>query len=83
GVTTDVARRVSEHQSGGRLAARYTRSRGSVILAYSVAVGEKSLAMRVEYRLRKLPATVKRNVIAKKMRLQKLLGLLDLQGDES
>ena len=34
GITTDINRRVAEHNSGGGLGARYTRGRGPVTLAY-------------------------------------------------
>lgn len=79
GVTTDVARRLQEHQSGGSRAARYTRGRRKIELAYAVDAGDKSLAMRIEYRLRRLPAARKREVAMLGMPLPRLLNLLEIQ----
>lgn len=62
GVTTDVERRLREHRGGGAKAARYTRSRHALALAYRVEVPDKSLAMRIEYRLKRLPAAEKRAI---------------------
>lgn len=83
GVTTDVARRLQEHRSGGARAARYTRSRRAVVLAYSVAVPDKSLAMRIEYRLKQLPASEKRAIAANAVSLSFLCERLGLEQPRS
>ncbi len=54
GVTTDPVRRLHEHRAGRTRAARFTRGATSVELRYAVAVGGRSLALRVEYRLKRL-----------------------------
>jgi putative endonuclease len=53
GVTTDPARRLREHNHGGR-GARYTRVRRPVVLAYVETSASRQEACRREYRLRRL-----------------------------
>lgn len=79
GVTTDVERRLREHRGGGARAARYTRSRRSMTLAYSAAVPGKSLAMRIEYRLKRLPAAEKRVIVRNGDSLTRLCERLGLE----
>lgn len=52
GWTTDVARRVSEHQEG--TASRYTRSRLPVALAWSKGMASRGDALREELRIKRL-----------------------------
>ena len=56
GVTTDLIRRVSEHNglSGVNKGARYTRSRKPVKLVYSEALQSRSLACQREAQIKKL-----------------------------
>jgi len=79
GVTTDVERRLHEHQAGQSRAARYTRSRQKVELAYSVEAGNQSLAMRIEARLKRLTPVEKRAVVAEQLSLAELLLRLGLE----
>ncbi len=53
GVTTDITRRVNEHNASPR-GAKYTKSRRPVTLVYSKAYSNKSLAMKAEYRFKQL-----------------------------
>lgn len=52
GWTTDVHRRVGEHQAG--TASRYTRSRLPVSLAWSKAMASRGEALREEHRIKRL-----------------------------
>ena len=52
GWTTDVERRVREHQAG--TASRYTRSRLPVALAWSKPVESRGDALREEHRIKRL-----------------------------
>ena len=52
GITTDVARRFMQHQSGK--GAKALRGKGELILVFSAPVGERSLALRMEYRIKQL-----------------------------
>lgn len=62
GWSTDVARRVREHQSGR--ASRYTRSRRPVTLAARWVVIDRSAALREEARVKRLPREQKLALIA-------------------
>ncbi len=59
GVTTDPDRRLQEHRAGLSRSARFTRGALSVELRYTVALGERSLALRAEYRLKRLSRSEK------------------------
>lgn len=59
GITTDLCRRVAQHngeQAGG---ARYTRARRPVVLVWSEPCANRSAAARAEYRVRSLPRPAK------------------------
>lgn len=62
GVTTDLARRLAEHNSpkGG---ARYTRARQPVRLVFAEKLASRSLACRREYAIKRLPAAAKKRLI--------------------
>ena len=53
GSTTDVARRLREHQNG--TGAKYTRTRPPVTLAYTEEAPDRSAAQRREAAIKKLP----------------------------
>jgi len=59
GITTDVARRVAEHNGEGGLGARYTRSRRPVQLVYQEAVANRAEAARREAAIKRLDRTRK------------------------
>ncbi len=59
GITTDPERRLQEHRAGRTKAARFTRGATLVELRYAVALGGRSLALRAEYRLKRLPRSEK------------------------
>jgi putative endonuclease len=52
GVTNDLQRRVAQHNAGK--GAKYTRGRGPCTLVVSWDVGDKSTALRLEHRFKKL-----------------------------
>ncbi|PSU59602.1 hypothetical protein C9I90_03040 [Photobacterium aphoticum] len=62
GVTTDVARRFSEHQSKPQ-GAKYLKGKGPLTLAWSQAVGDKRYAMQLEYRIKQLAKKHKEQLI--------------------
>lgn len=59
GVTTDVARRFSEHQSGGIKSAKYLRGKGPLTLMYQELVGSHGDALRREIAVKKLSRSQK------------------------
>ena len=63
GYTTDVERRVREHNEG--TAAKYTRGRRPVTLVHTEAYATQSAAMRREYRIKQLRRPEKERLIEK------------------
>lgn len=59
GVTTDPDRRLREHRAGLGRSARFTRGASSLELRYAVALGERSIALQAEYRIKRLPRSEK------------------------
>ena len=65
GITTDVVRRVNEHNHGKKSAA-YTRSRRPVELVYSESVENRSQAAKREYAIKQLSREDKRLLLVQK-----------------
>lgn len=63
GITTDLVRRLAQHNDGMR-GARYTRARRPVALVHAEPAASRSAAARREYQLRHLSAAAKRALIA-------------------
>ena len=63
GITTDLTRRVSEHNFSKQLAAKYTRVRRPVKLVYSQELCSRSEASRAEYQLKKLTKKAKEQLV--------------------
>ncbi|ART64178.1 GIY-YIG nuclease family protein [Kushneria marisflavi] len=68
GVTTDVARRLKEHQDDGARCARALRGKGPLRLRFSCLVGDKGKALSIERRVKKL-SRLKRLAIIEKGQL--------------
>ena len=79
GVTTDVERRLREH-AGARRGARALRARGPLTLAYRVALGPRSLALRAEHRLKRLSRAAKERLIDDEPDADALIAFLGLPG---
>ena len=62
GITTDVDRRILEHNYSFK-SAKYTRSRRPVKLVYSKLVGNRSEAAKEECRIKKLSRSAKSLII--------------------
>jgi putative endonuclease len=71
GVTTDVQRRYTEHQSGKK-GAKYLKGKGPLILAWHEDVGDKRLAMQIEYRIKQLPKIKKEAIITQHLNVKML-----------
>ena len=71
GIATDVDRRLSEHESGIR-GARFLRGKGPLQIVFSEVVGDRSLASRLEYRVKKLDRLKKLELIDGRSRLDDL-----------
>lgn len=63
GVTTDLKRRIHEHNHSPRKGAKYTRVRRPVTLAYSESQDSRSSACKRESAIKKLTRTQKETLI--------------------
>ena len=63
GISTDVQRRLNEHRQNSRAGAKYTRSKKQLVLVYSCELGDRSLASRAEYRLKRLIKDEKEKIV--------------------
>jgi putative endonuclease len=63
GITTDVARRVREHLAQGRKTAKYLLAHKPRSLAFSQVIGDRSLALKVEYHFKRLSSKAKRQIM--------------------
>lgn len=66
GITTNLKRRVEEHNSS-QFGAKYTRGRRPVRLVYSIKKKTRSLALKEECKIKKLSRIDKLNLIKKKI----------------
>ena len=83
GISTDVRRRFGEHISGDRKAAKYTKSSSSMELAYEIPIGNRSLAAKIEYRIKKLPKQKKEFIISRRFSRDELIKFIERQGTGS
>ncbi len=65
GITTDLERRVKEHNRQLPGGAKYTRSRTPVTIVYQATYENRSEASKEEYRIKKLSKTEKEILIDK------------------
>jgi len=63
GISTDVVRRVTEHNHDDRRSAKFTRGRRPVRLVYHIPVGDHSSALSAERKFKRLSRPEKRAVI--------------------
>ena len=62
GITTDLVRRVNEHNTSPK-GAKYTRGRRPVVLQYSETYNDRSSAMSREYQIKQLSKSQKEELI--------------------
>ena len=79
GISTDVARRFKEHVEGGARSAKFTRSRKRLELVYVCRIGSRSLASKVEYRLKRLKKVEKEPIVQRAESVRELLDRLGLE----
>lgn len=63
GITTDVTRRLKEHNSGTHKSAKYTRARLPVTLVYTKIYPSRKEAAQEEYRIKQLSRKEKEQLI--------------------
>jgi putative endonuclease len=79
GITTDISRRLTEHQ-GSEKGSKYLRSRRPLSLAYQVKIGSRVMALKTEHQVKKLPKLKKEAIVEKNPEGDALLKLLGLEG---
>ena len=80
GIATDVSRRVAEHKEGEK-GAKYLRGRGPLDLIFQQEIGERSLAAKIEHRVKRFPKEVKEDLGRLSGRIEELLQQISLQSD--
>lgn len=78
GIATDVARRIGEHASGSK-GAKYLRGRGPLQLQLEYKIGSRSLASKIEYRLKNLSKGAKEDMDALPQRIDGMLAEIQAQ----
>jgi putative endonuclease len=63
GISTDVDRRLAQHQSEGNAGSRYLKGRGPLSLVFQKKLGSRSLALKVERRVKKMSKARKEKLI--------------------
>ncbi len=66
GITTDIQRRIKEHNSSDVLGAKYTKYRRPVVLVYEKEFSSRSTASSEEARIKKLSRSEKEALIKKR-----------------
>ncbi|MGE4799630.1 GIY-YIG nuclease family protein [Yersinia hibernica] len=61
GITTDVARRLSQHQAGK--GAKALRGKGELALVFHCKAGDHSTALKLEYRVKQLSKQQKEKLV--------------------
>lgn len=77
GITTDLARRFQEHESGSKRAARYLKGKGPLELVWHHQAHSKSDALKLEYRIKQLTPYQKQQLITGEKDLKNLVFPLD------
>ena len=73
GVTTDVERRLAEHRGNGGRGARYLRGRDPLEIVYRRKLGDRRLALRVEWRLKRRRRADKQAIVSGRLSRRALL----------
>jgi putative endonuclease len=63
GIATDVERRLAEHRQSHGPGSKYLRGRGPLELVFHKEIGNRSLALRLENKVKKLPRAKKEDLV--------------------
>ena len=73
GITTDVARRFTQHQGDSDTGAKYLRGREPLVLMFQKKLGGRSLALGVESKVKKLSKARKEELIRDDTRIDEII----------
>ena len=81
GVSTDVERRFAEHENkdGKNRGAKALRGKGPLQLVFQLSVGNRSDALKLEYRVKQLSRTDKERLIRRSANLEEITTWLQNQ----
>ncbi|MBW1898664.1 MAG: GIY-YIG nuclease family protein [Deltaproteobacteria bacterium] len=65
GISNDVARRFEKHREMGKQGAKYLRGMGPLKLVFQKKIGDKSAALKMEHKIKKLSKSQKEIIIRK------------------
>jgi len=80
GITTDVARRLVEHQGSKETEAKYLRGREPLVLVFQRKLGSRSLALGVESKVKKLSKWRKEELIRDNTHIDQIIKQVSLTG---
>jgi putative endonuclease len=69
GITTDIERRLGEHEAGCGRGARSLRGKGPLTLVYHAPAGDRAMASRLEWQVKRWPRARKEALIAGRVKL--------------
>ena len=72
GITTDVERRFAEHKSRDKKGSKYLRGKAPLKLVMKKEIGSKSMALKIEAKVKKLSRVKKELLIDGKLKIRDL-----------
>lgn len=81
GIATDVARRLKEH-ADSRRGAKYLRGKAPLTLVFERELGDRRVATRVEYQVKKLPRHEKADTAILSARIDDVLASIESASKE-
>ncbi len=72
GITTDVERRFEEHESGDKKGSKYLRGKAPLKLVMKKKVGDRSMALKIEAKVKKLPKIKKELFVDGKIKMREI-----------
>ena len=72
GITTDVERRFAEHTSNDKKGAKYLRGKAPLALVIKKKIGSKSMALKIEAKVKKLSKIKKEMFIDGKIKVREI-----------
>ncbi len=73
GISTDVARRFAQHRGEGGAGSKYLKGRAPLALVFQKNLGSKSLALKVERKVKKLSKVRKEELIRANTRIDEII----------
>jgi len=72
GITTDVERRFEEHESGDKKGSKYLRGKAPLELVMKKRVGDRSMALKIEAKVKKLSKIEKELLVDGKIKIREI-----------